>query len=831
MTLPQDPPSLQRHPAKAARRFSAVGIVGFVLLILAAVVIAGWLTQNPAWVRHQTGTAMVLNTALCFGLMALALLTEPLAPAMQRRLQSALGIIVMLIAGSALAAHILGINLGTDWAALHRWHPDDNLHPGRMPIPTALGFVLCGAILILMYQVRRLWVGLLVQVLNFAVIFIGSLGGIGYLLKLFLVYENYVFAEMAPATAAGLVLTGIALWLHWERADWYRLRTLVANEARHISLNSALVLAGIVCASMLSSLVLMQREIESLAGNSLLWPLKSRVDLFKINIDLRSNRAAAVATRPEFVQLLRRLDDRPGDQETLSRLRDVTEGFLPMGFTGIAFHGSGGRELVKAGRFAEQPEIKLELHTPAHPSSLMWSRAHFVLQTSTPVLHDNAPVGMMVAEQRLTALTSALEYSDDFAATGEISVCARQKENLACFPQRYIPQAFTVPYSESLPMARALANETGISVIRDHRSRDAMAAYAPISTLGLGMMVKVDTAELYAPLRSKLYIVLILALILVAGGALLLYWRVTPLARKLYLEEQRLKLALECSNIAWWDLDIQTGQVHLSERWQSMLGMPAQAITTTLDELQSRVHPDDLPPLRRRLRAAIKSDLMRYDVEHRIQKPDGNWIWIYSIGKVVERDSEDRALRMIGINSDISQRKKAALRLEQQGQYDLVTGLPSRALFSDRLRQAVARARRNTELIAVLYLDIDRFKQVNDTYGQLTGDALVKSFAQRLEGCIRAIDTVARLNSDKFAVVLEDLETRDDGCRIAEKIVNTARSEFIIEHRAICITISAGIAFYYGEADVSDPELLLKTAESALYEAKNTGRDRYELAN
>jgi diguanylate cyclase (GGDEF)-like protein/PAS domain S-box-containing protein len=811
------------------RRLSAPALIGIVLLAAAATVGVGWFAHAPALVRFMTGVAMVLNTALCFSLLALALLSEGREPGRRRWLQTGLGVAVTLIAGLVLVQDVFAFDLGIDCRALHAWYQDDNTRPGRMSPATAFGFVLSGATLLLMQRVRGLWSGVLVQVLTAMIVIVGAVGIVSALLKLPLVYENYPFRQMALATAAGFILAGAALAACWRRHAWYLTRNLIENEARRIGLNSAVVLASIVGVSMLAGLVMMQRQVEALARDTLLWPLESRISLFRINVDQRAARAAMVGTRPELEALLRRLNERPADQDALRYLRDRAETFLPSGFIGLAFLSIEGREWFRVGRLSERPALAIPLRTTPHANTLMWSDESFVLQTRIRMLWGGEPVGVMVAEQRLTALGAALERSDDFAATGAVDVCGRQQGRLACFPQRHAPEAFTLPHDPALPVARALENHTGVTIMRDARLKNVIAAHGPIGSPGLGMAIQMDTTELYAPLREALSFVLLLALLLVAGGALLLYWHVTPLVNKLYLGDQRLRLALDSSRSAWWDWDLSTGTLKLSEHWQAMLGEPPGATVTTIEELQQLVHPEDLPVIKLKLQIALKSRETHYDAEHRVRRPDGNWMWISSIGRVVERDADEQALRMIGINADINQRKESALRIEHQARHDALTGLPNRVTFYDRLAHAMSRAQRGKTLMAVMYLDIDRFKSINDSLGHAAGDLLLKDFAQRLAYCVRAMDSAARMGGDEFAVVLEDLKHRDDGCHVALKIVREMQPEFPLEHHTIEITSSVGIAFYDGKEEISADQLV-RNADAALYEAKNKGRNAYHVA-
>jgi GGDEF domain-containing protein len=150
-----------------------------------------------------------------------------------------------------------------------------------------------------------------------------------------------------------------------------------------------------------------------------------------------------------------------------------------------------------------------------------------------------------------------------------------------------------------------------------------------------------------------------------------------------------------------------------------------------------------------------------YAFEHRVRAADGQWKWILSRGRVTERDpAGGRALRMIGTNIDITDRKRMEEALQSVAHSDPLTGLANRMLLADRMRLALARGRRSGSACALLYLDIDRFKHVNDTLGHAAGDRLLKDFAERLRGCVRQSDTVARLGGDEFVVLLEDLRTR-----------------------------------------------------------------------
>ncbi|HKX38507.1 MAG TPA: GGDEF domain-containing protein, partial [Burkholderiales bacterium] len=200
-----------------------------------------------------------------------------------------------------------------------------------------------------------------------------------------------------------------------------------------------------------------------------------------------------------------------------------------------------------------------------------------------------------------------------------------------------------------------------------------------------------------------------------------------------------------------------------------------------------------------------------------------------SRGRVTERDPlTGRALRMVGTNVDITERKRLEEALQSAAQTDPLTGLANRLLLDDRLRLALARSRRSGAHLAVLYLDIDRFKEANDRFGHSVGDALLREFAARLRACLRATDTVARVGGDEFVVVLEDLAEPAYAELVAAKILEAMRAPMRLEDRELSVTTSIGVAYGNGASDGAE---LLKLADGALYDAKASGRDRARLAS
>lgn len=288
--------------------------------------------------------------------------------------------------------------------------------------------------------------------------------------------------------------------------------------------------------------------------------------------------------------------------------------------------------------------------------------------------------------------------------------------------------------------------------------------------------------------------------------------------------EERLSLALEGSGLALFDWDMRADQIYHSAQASAMRGGPAIETTASAAEWRSLVHEDDLDAMQTSLKAALIGAIPEYHAEFRIRKQPGDWLWVHARGRVVERDASGRALRLAGTYADIDARKVAEYRLRHRAEFDTLTNLPNRASFIDRLQRAMARSTRSGSM-ALLFLDIDHFKNINDTLGHEAGDQLLKIFATRMRDCVRQSDTVARLAGDEFTVILEGLRGARDARALAGKLVEMLRAPIALGGNLFVITASVGIAMQ-GDGETDDAELL-RRADAALYEAKRRGRNGF----
>lgn len=291
--------------------------------------------------------------------------------------------------------------------------------------------------------------------------------------------------------------------------------------------------------------------------------------------------------------------------------------------------------------------------------------------------------------------------------------------------------------------------------------------------------------------------------------------------------EERYALAAKGANDGLWDWDLRKNSVYYSARWKEILGHSDEEIGDSPQEWFSRVHPDDLAGLQTELKAHQDGRSGHFEHEHRLRRKDGSYRWVLVRGIAV-RDSDGTAYRMAGSLTDITDRKETEERLMYDALHDHLTGLPNRAFFLTLLDRSIRRAKRRSDYtFAVLFIDLDRFKLVNDSLGHGFGDQLLVELAERLKKCLRPGDVVARLGGDEFTVLLDDIREPSDATRVAERILAELQAPFELGGNETFTTASIGIALGTGGHDL--PEYILRDADTAMYRAKSRGKARYEM--
>jgi len=290
--------------------------------------------------------------------------------------------------------------------------------------------------------------------------------------------------------------------------------------------------------------------------------------------------------------------------------------------------------------------------------------------------------------------------------------------------------------------------------------------------------------------------------------------------------EERYALAMNGANDGLWDWDLKTGTVYYSSRWKAMLGLVDDEVGNLPEEWLDRAHTADAGRLRAEIEAHWQGRTSEFRVECRMRHKDGGYRWMLSRGLAI-RTADGRVTRMAGSQSDVTEAKVS----------DPLTGLANRILFTDRLSRCIEQRRRDPEfLFGVLFLDLDRFKIINDSLGHLVGDQLLVGIAQRLAATVRSSEmasrlpgpcTLARLGGDEFAVLLENIHSIENARVVADRIQRDVSVPFHLEGRTVFTTVSIGMAL--SNSEYSLPEEILRDADTAMYAAKASGKARYSI--
>ena len=289
--------------------------------------------------------------------------------------------------------------------------------------------------------------------------------------------------------------------------------------------------------------------------------------------------------------------------------------------------------------------------------------------------------------------------------------------------------------------------------------------------------------------------------------------------------ENVLASAQQTAQLGSWDFDYASGQLFCSDELYELFGRPASPPFSRMEDLWRLVHPEDVEFVRRSIREAANSGI-RYHIDHRILRGDGLVRWVSQHGQCA-LDDGGNPRRLVGTVIDITERKEAEQRLAFLAHHDSLTSLPNRTLLVDRLSQAITFAQRNKRLAAVLFLDLDNFKSINDTLGHVSGDNLLRAVAQRLRSIVRAGDIVARPAGDEFIIVLTDVARIDVVAKLSQKVIAAFGKPFAVEDGELFVNTSIGVSIY--PFDGEDVETLIRNADTAMYQAKDRGRNNFQL--
>ncbi len=774
---------------------------------------------------------MVVNTAIGFVLSGSGLFAAIQRSRWTTRIAAVLGLLIALLAIEELCVLIFDIAPALSLPELHRSLQPDYPHPGRMAPNTALCFLLFGTGLFALTRSHGGAIATWVQRAAIAVLAIGLLGVIGYSLQLEYLYGWTGVVRMAVHTGLGMVVLGIGLW-NLVRVRAGALPIFDGKEVAGVYRTATMLLLLVAASAGISGFAFLQSQLELQVHDELMQMTVDRIVLFDQIIKDRSGRAKVVTEYNDLAMRLRSLALAPQDPTKLAALRDWAAPLHANGFSSVSAEVAGSRWQLDG--TSMRPMLIVPLYG-GYPGWLLWKDG-YALRRTLLVRDAQGVAGTLSTEQPLQALSEVAAATNRLGETGEMALCGAGAVTMHCFPLRSRPQPSEIPRvagGQPRPMDYALRGKIGTVITSDYRQHRVLAAYGPIGATGLGLVVKRDIAEIYAPIRRQFQLIVLFLAVLLLLGLWVMRLQLQPLLRA--LEESRalarssgarFEAAVESSLDAFFILECMrdaTGAVQdlryvlLNARAERTLGQPrAQIVGHGMCELFPERRTDGM--LATYLHAVETGESI---VEERSAIAHNGEIHWYSLQAVKLGDGLGVTVR------DVTRARHAAEQTRHQALHDSLTGLVNRAGFELALTAAIAEAQQHDHVTAVAMLDLDDFKQINDSLGHAAGDQVLQHVADRLRDCMRPSDTLARLGGDEFVLVLPNIDYPAGAEVVARKLIAQISQPMRVDGHDLVVTVSIGIsACPHAGHDVAS---LLKRADIAMYRAKNAGRNSYAL--
>lgn len=818
---------------RVGRSDPVLAVMTALLLALGVMVLVGWAFDLPLLSRIRPNwTPMVVNTAVsfvaCGCVLGLLQSNTRHAPA----LAAVLGGLVAALATVVLLDILFDFAPGLALPDLHRPLQPDSPRPGRMAPNTALAFMIAGAAFAVPGLFPRRRTGAWLEAAGFAVGTIGLLGLVGYSLQLEYLYAWTGVVRMAVHTAIGMLLLGVGIlrWVYVRR----QMLSFEGDELRGIFKVAALVIAVVTLAAGLLGFSVLQARVDGVLRTQMqAWSHERRVYL-DVNLRLRSQNADIAAWDTTLPQDLQALLSTPAEsQVALRKLQHWAAGLDAHGFTAIGLEISGRRWML-AGRFTQDPQLSVEVRGD-RPTRLLWKDG-YRLRRDIRLSEPGSPPATLLTEQSLSFLDRISELSPEWGETGEVVTCAHGNGGLDCFPMRSRPHAFHLPLKPGgvpWPVERAVNGEAGVAAALDVHGTRVIAGFGPVGDTGIGLVTKMDTAEIYAPVRRQLQLAIPALVLLMLMGLYVLHLRLQPLLlaltrsrAQLAASEMRFAAVIDSAQDAFVFLQpLRDGNGHIGD-----FGI---VLVNAEGERQLRTDRSELvgQPLSRVLSRRMRPELlMRYRLAVENGKPDA--LDIESTDPVDGPRWHHHQMVPVGDGlavtmRDITEQRRLSELHRYQAMHDSLTGLPNRAGFESALDALLLRAREDCQTVAVAMFDIDHFKQVNDLHGHHAGDQLLREVARRLSESVRPGDLVARLGGDEFVLAIHDTEYPRGMTALARKLVDAMARPFQTGVDQLDVGISLGACAAPGHG--RERAILLGRADAAMYRAKQGGRGRYEV--
>lgn len=532
---------------------STTRVAGLAVGLLGATMAVRWVFQADAIAHLIPGSEHAgIVDSLLFVAASICLFnaSHPFSPAAWLTRLSAICIAALIALPLAyLFEGVTGIGLGIDIVRAGTVSTATHPHPGRLSANASLGFLLAGIGFWLNRQRSTRPRQLIFLTLALVVSLIGLAGLVGHFVGLETLYRVASFNRILPVTAFGLSVVGAGLWMLHEAGQAIEPKALQRTEQR-IKRRSIAVITLVALAGGVAGFGVMRDTFERSVAKDMLLIARTNATSLAHTIDVSLWFPRAVATRPAARQALDRLSTAPDDAVAKEFLQRVADSILTTDLTGVEFYTANATRVAQAGAMTSaKMQVIQRLSNTGSTTILAWKDGYLLL-TETDVLVGERTIGRVHTEQRMPLFDRLLEDIRASRDTSDVAICGRDQDKLVCAPNRFRPSGFELPMfdaagSPALPVARAVLGEQGVQFLDDRRGNPVLSAFAPIKDFGLGFAVRTDVETLYAPMRSRLNL-LVLALVgIVALAIYVQHSEVRPVLRQLVASQQMVKAILD----------------------------------------------------------------------------------------------------------------------------------------------------------------------------------------------------------------------------------------------------------------------------------------------
>ena len=673
----------------------AWSLLSIVPILMGLLPILGWMTGIHSLLQiDATYLPVSFNASCCFILIGIGLLLTSYTSPIKMRLQFICGLIVFVVAGVTLSQDIFGVNLGIDEVLVKTWiHATTNMvHRGRMSPNSAFAFMLCGMIYMLMPFAHRKLAGILVEIFIFILLLISIMCVCGYMLKMEFLYSWYGYTRMLPAGAISFLSVSIGLSGLW-RTNPASTALYQGHEDTRILLLSSAIMLCIAAAITLTNFASLFQHQNQAVGESFEQLQKSRSAFFENEVINVIHEMNVLRSNALFQQEISRQNQaQPAGSFSITDTEQLatpaTADFQPIlklfsaeGFSAVSVYSNERKQIASMGQFIQSADFNIKATTNYGFIDIIWHNG-WVLQIASDVVTDNKKSGILVVQWPLHSIDKVFGKDQVMGKTGDIGICIPSSDNIKinCISSRSNNIVTLVDKldAEFQPAQQSLHSKSGLVTVTNEHDRRLLAAFGPVGTLGLGMIVSMEVKEIYQPIIAGLYNMVPIILLTIFVGLVLLRLQVIPLVRRvinaekgllsinkrMQVSEERYALAVRGSNIGLWDWDLVNDKVFFSPYFKGMLGYSETEFPGHVDSFKKILHPDDYDRVFDLVQQHFANQVL-FDIEYRLKRKSGDYHWFHAVGQALW-DAEGNPTRMAGSLTDITERKRSEQRLAAQ---------------------------------------------------------------------------------------------------------------------------------------------------------------------